>query len=70
MNDNLNNKNLAENIKQWGLDLGFDAVGISNIDFDSQKDLYQDWLSQGYQGEMQYLERHKNIKFDPKKLLD
>ena len=31
MNDNLNNKNLAENIKQWGLDLGFDAVGISNI---------------------------------------
>ena len=70
MNDNLNNKNLAENIKQWGLDLGFDAVGISNIDFDYQKDLYQDWLSQGYQGEMKYLERHKNIKFDPKKLLD
>ena len=70
MNDNLNNKNLAENIKQWGLDLGFDAVGISNIDFDSQKDLYQDWLSQGYQGEMKYLERHKNIKFEPKKLLD
>lgn len=70
MNDNLNNKNLAENIKQWGLDLGFDAVGISNIDFDHQKDLYQDWLSQGYQGEMQYLERHEKIKFDPKKLLD
>ena len=70
MNDNLNNKNLAENIKQWGLDLGFDAVGISNINFDHQKDFYQDWLSQGYQGEMQYLERHKNIKFDPKKLLD
>ena len=47
MNDNFNNKNLAENIKQWGLELGFDAVGISNIDFDHQKDLYQDWLSQG-----------------------
>ena len=70
MNDNLNNKNLAENIKQWGLDLGFDAVGISNINFNHQKDLYQDWLSQGYHGEMQYLERHKYIKFDPKKLLD
>jgi epoxyqueuosine reductase len=70
MNDNLNNKNLAENIKQWGLDLGFDAVGISNINFDHQKDLYKDWLAQGYQGEMQFLERHKNIKFDPKKLLD
>lgn len=68
MIDNLNNKNLAENIKQWGLGLGFDKIGITNMDFNSVKDHYQDWLSQGYQGEMGYLERHKDMKFYPKKL--
>ncbi len=49
---------LATKIKQWGQQLGFSQVGISDIDLaEAEKHLHH-WLAQGFHGEMDYMQRH------------
>ncbi len=49
---------LAQRIRTWGRELGFGAVGISDIDLtDAEKGL-ADWLEAGYHGEMDYMAKH------------
>jgi epoxyqueuosine reductase len=43
--------------------------GIAQLEKPLSIDLYQDWLKQGFQGEMQYLERHFPEKSDPQLLM-
>ena len=50
---------LATNIKQWGAELGFDAIGISSAAALSHAEAgLLAWLAAGYQGEMDYMARH------------
>jgi epoxyqueuosine reductase len=49
---------LAQLIKQWGQELGFQQVGISDVNlFQAEKHLHN-WLAQGFHGEMEYMQRH------------
>jgi len=58
-------------IKQKALDLGFSAVGISKAKFlDNESQLLQDWLNNGFHGEMQYMENHFEKRTNPRKLVD
>jgi len=52
-------QNLAEKIKAWGQSLGFQQVGISDIDLGKHKDFLQGWLDRGYHGEMDWMRRHQ-----------
>lgn len=45
-------------IKQWGMELGFQQVGICDTDLSTAEGHLQDWLKQGMQGEMQYMSAH------------
>jgi epoxyqueuosine reductase len=61
--------NLAENIKTWGQDLGFQQVGITDIDLSQHEKFLQDWLDKGYHGEMDYMEERGMMRARPDELL-
>lgn len=57
-------------VKEIALDLGFSYCGISKADFLSEEAKHLDtWLKRGYQGKMDYLERHFDKRLDPRKLV-
>lgn len=59
---------LAHDIKQWGLELGFDQVGITGIDLAEEEPRLQAWLAAGYHGEMEYMARHGLLRARPAEL--
>ena len=60
---------LADNIKAWGKALGFQQVGISDIDLAHHEQHLKDWLDNGYHGEMDYMARHGMLRARPNELL-
>jgi len=51
-------QHLADEIRRWGDELGFQQVGISDIDLSQAEQRLADWLENDYQGEMDYMSRH------------
>ncbi|NOU15169.1 MAG: tRNA epoxyqueuosine(34) reductase QueG [Methylococcaceae bacterium] len=49
---------LASQIKQWGLALGFQQVGITDTDLSAAEIQLQDWLDKDFHGNMEYMQRH------------
>lgn len=49
---------LSEEIKQWGKALGFQEVGITDIDLKQHETKLQQWLDNHYHGEMEYMQKH------------
>ncbi|TLX54237.1 tRNA epoxyqueuosine(34) reductase QueG [Stutzerimonas nosocomialis] len=60
---------LAETIKQWGRELGFQQVGITGIDLGEHEAHLQRWLEAGYQGEMDYMAAHGSKRSRPAELV-
>jgi len=56
--DDPNLQQLAADIRRWGNELGFQQVGISDIDLSQAERRLADWLENEYQGEMEYMSRH------------
>ncbi|MEH6469882.1 MAG: tRNA epoxyqueuosine(34) reductase QueG [Halopseudomonas sp.] len=59
---------LTEQIKAWGKELGFDAVGISGVDLSQHGERLDDWLAQQYHGEMAFLANHRELRLHPDQL--
>lgn len=49
---------VAALIKQWGLELGFQQIGISATAVPAAEAYLQQWLARHYHGEMDYMQRH------------
>jgi epoxyqueuosine reductase len=49
---------LREQIKAWGLSLGFQQVGISDTHLEAAEQHLQRWLANNYHGEMAYMQQH------------
>jgi len=49
---------LALSIKQWGQELGFQQLGISDTNLETAENYLNRWLTQGFHGEMNYMEKH------------
>ena len=49
---------LARDIKTWGGELGFSAVGIADVDLRQAEEKLLRWLEQNYHGTMDYMARH------------
>ena len=60
---------LAQHIKRWGQELGFDAVGISDVDLHEAEAGLQSWLDAGYHGDMDYMEKHGTKRARPAELV-
>ena len=55
-------------IKAWGRELGFQQVGISDIDLTEAEGHLLDWLAAGRHGEMHYMARHGTRRSRPAEL--
>jgi epoxyqueuosine reductase len=60
---------LVAKIRRWGLELGFQAVGVAGIDLGDAEPRLLEWLAKGYQGEMHYMARHGSKRARPAELV-
>ncbi len=60
---------LATAIKAWGRELGFQQVGIADIDLNEHEARLLDWLAAGFHGEMDYMTRHGVKRSRPAELV-
>lgn len=65
----MNYPELVEKIKIWGQELGFQKIGICDIDLSEHEDALQQWLDAGYHGEMDWMARHGMMRARPDELL-
>ena len=61
---------LAQSIKDWGRELGFQQVGISGLDLAEHEQHLERWLAAGYHGEMDYMGAHGSKRSHPEELFD
>ena len=60
---------LRNDIKAWSKSLGFQHIGISNLDLGQHEEFLQKWLAKGYQGEMEFFERNIDFRLKPDSLV-
>lgn len=60
---------LAGRIKDWGLELGFQQVGIADTTLDAYETRLATWLHEGRHGEMAYMDRHGTKRSRPAELV-
>lgn len=62
-------RELAASIKRWGGDLGFQQVGIADVELSEAESHLLDWLRRQRHGEMQYMARHGARRSRPAELV-
>jgi len=60
---------LAQAIKSWGLELGFNDVRIADVHLPDAESRLQAWLAAGRHGEMGYMENHGMLRARPAELV-
>ncbi|MCW5625315.1 MAG: tRNA epoxyqueuosine(34) reductase QueG [Burkholderiales bacterium] len=56
---------LLADLRRWGRELGFDAIGVSDIDLGSAEAGLAAWLDAGFHGSMEYMVRHGSLRTRP-----
>jgi len=62
-------RSLAQDIKTWGRELGFGAIGISDTDLRAAEAPLAAWLEAGCHGEMDYMAKHGMKRARPAELV-
>lgn len=57
-NSDLTPNALANRIREWGMELGFQQIGFSDIDLQQSETRLNQWLQKNFHGDMDYMERH------------
>src|SRR3954471_17233920 len=65
MPNSLDLNQLAADIKVWGRELGFQQVGITDIDLGDAEIRLKEWLAKGYNGTMEWMAAHDNKRSRP-----
>ncbi len=52
---------LAQQVKDWGRALGFQQVGIADLDLSTAGERLRAWLARGFHGEMGWMARHGGL---------
>jgi len=60
---------LKSAIREWARELGFQQIGVSDIDLERAESRLQDWLRAGYHGHMDYMARHGSRRSRPQELV-
>ena len=60
---------LATQIKTWGTELGFQAVGIAGVELPQAEQRLLEWLAAGRHGAMDYMAKHGTKRTRPAQLL-
>jgi epoxyqueuosine reductase len=59
---------LAAQIREWGRELGFQAIGFADADLSAAEPRLLEWLAEGRHGEMEYMARHGALRARPAEL--
>ncbi|MDD2991268.1 MAG: tRNA epoxyqueuosine(34) reductase QueG [Zoogloea sp.] len=62
-------KALADKIREWGRELGFDGIGITGTDLDDAEAGLAAWVAAGCHGEMDYMYKHGTKRTRPADLV-
>ena len=60
---------LVADIRRWGIELGFQQIGISDINLADDERNLDAWLQRGFHGQMSYMERHGTKRSRPPELV-
>ena len=60
---------IESQIRQAGFELGFQAVGITDTALDHEHAHYDEWICRNYHGDMSYMERNREKRFQPDELV-
>jgi len=61
---------LANDIKQWAIELGFDDVGITDTQLAEHEARLNAWVANGMHGEMDYMHKHGTKRTRPQELVE
>jgi epoxyqueuosine reductase len=59
---------LAASIREWGRELGFQQIGIADVDIAEDEERLMRWLEQGRHGAMDYMQRHGRRRARPQEI--
>jgi len=62
-------QSLAADIKRWGRELGFQQVGISDVQLTEDEQHLVKWLEQSFHGDMEYMQRHGTKRSRPAEMI-
>ncbi|HHT00931.1 MAG TPA: tRNA epoxyqueuosine(34) reductase QueG [Thiomicrospira sp.] len=65
---NISPEILLSHIKEWGKELGFADVGISDTDLSEYETQYFNWIGENFHGDMEYMTRHGTKRTRPNEL--
>lgn len=68
--DNIDYQQLLKSIAAWSKELGFQQLGISDIDLKQHEEYLNSWLAAGFHGEMDYMAKHGSKRSHPEELVD
>ncbi|KAG1707595.1 Epoxyqueuosine reductase [Nymphon striatum] len=57
-----------QNLKQWAMELGFQELGVSDIELSKTEGYLHKWLSKNFQGDMEWMGRHGTKRTRPGEL--
>ena len=60
---------LAQTLKDWGRELGFQQVGIAGVELGEHEAHLERWLAAGHHGEMDYMAAHGSKRSRPAELV-
>jgi epoxyqueuosine reductase len=60
---------LSDDIRQWSRELGFQQTGIADTDLRLHEDRLNEWLADGFHGDMEYMHRHGTRRSRPAELV-
>lgn len=61
-------QSLKLDIDKWSRELGFQQMGVSDIDLERHETFLNQWLEDGFHGEMGYMEKHGTMRTRPPEL--
>jgi epoxyqueuosine reductase len=68
-NTTIDFEHITQTIKSWGQSLGFQHIGITDIDLSAYEERFLAWLAKGFHGDMHYMEQHGTKRYRPAELI-
>jgi epoxyqueuosine reductase len=60
---------LLPRVREWATELGFQQLGVSDVDLGEHPQYLQRWLDAGYHGDMDYMAKHGERRGHPEQLI-
>lgn len=65
----LDSSKILNDLKIWSHELGFQDLGVAGLNVKDDFSQLEKWIQNGYHGSMSYLEKNKDKRLDPSKLV-